>query len=62
VVPHMGHFYPYGSRNRYVMENDYGPCSNPLPVMDWCSRIINRKFSAVATTENTMRCNSNGLV
>ena len=62
VLRQMGHFYSDGSRNRYVVENDYRPCRNPLPIMDWCSRIINRKFGTVSTTEDAMWRESDGLV
>jgi hypothetical protein len=62
VLRQMRHFYTDSSGNRHVMENDDGPGSDSLPVMNWRSRVINRKFSAVATTEDAIWRKSDGLV
>src|ERR1700730_6244396 len=44
------------------MENDYSPCRHSLAVMDRCSRIINRKFSAAPAAEDAIWSESDGPV
>jgi len=44
------------------MENDDSAGRDPLLVMDWSNRIINRKFGAVSATEDAIWSESDGPV